>query len=42
MVRIACAPFRLMIFNFNFNIDIIITGGVLLFWLEARRNHPLR
>jgi hypothetical protein len=31
MVRIACAPFRFMIFNFNFNIDIIITGGALLF-----------
>jgi hypothetical protein len=42
MVRIACAPFRFIIFNFNFNIDIIATGGVLLSWLEARRNHSLR
>jgi hypothetical protein len=31
MVRIACAPFRFMILNFNFNIDIIITGGTLHF-----------
>jgi hypothetical protein len=42
MVRIACAPFRFITFNFNFNIDIIATGGVLLSSLEAQRNHSLR
>jgi uncharacterized membrane protein YjgN (DUF898 family) len=39
MIRIACAPFRFIIFNFIIN---IITTGEYSSWLEARRNHLLR